>query len=414
VVKLASGAVSMDFLVLAANVSCGFDNWCPALAYHVPAAKTVLPPDLLASLSKAALGVAAGVGGVATIRQKRRERARLGRSIDSRTLAEKLAKHARLGAAPSLADAQVDVLASTLEGLHLAAERRMAGMREAITMLHESKFEAVEQILAAAGKTSAAPGTPAAKRAAEAFRHLGNIALLHDADAAKQAYAMAVELNPEDAAALFSLGKLQKQAGDLDAAARSFERMLALGNRTGRHNIVAGAASNLFPIFQTRGDFSSADAILRRGLAATEELGDEEATASLYGCLGGNWLHRGDLAEAEAMHRKSLRLFEELEVEPGIASQYGDLGTVHRMRGDFDLAEAMYKKSLAVSEPSGLTELSANQHTHLGSLYMQRGDVIQAGGYWRKARELYRQIGMKPQADQIDALLRGGNFPAAS
>lgn len=401
----------MDFLVLAANASCGFEHWCPGLAYNVPLAKTGFPPGLLAALSKAGICVLMIAGAIVTIRQKRKKPAHLARRIDSHALAEKLAKAARLSAAPWLTDAQVDVLAYTIEILHVVAEGRPE-MREAIAMLHEGKFGGVEQVFAKMGKTSAAPGTQTAKRAGEAFRHLGNIAVLYDIAMAIQAYETATELNPKDTAALFSLGQLQTQVGNLDAATRSFEQMLVLGDGARRQNIIAAAAGSLGSILQTRGDLGAAEVMYRRALAVNEKLGHGEGMASQYGSLGLIRRDIGDLAGAEAMHQKSLALFEELDFKPGIAAQYGDLGTVYRMRGDLDQAEAMYKQSLNISEAAGLTGFSANQYANLGGLYMQRGDRMQACANWRKASDLFGSLGMRPEMAQVELLLSTGGAPS--
>jgi protein O-GlcNAc transferase len=419
----------------------------------------------------------------------------------ARALAEQLAKEARergrfegmqeVGLALSQKDGQIQALTRTIEELRQGAAQGTPGMERALAMLREGEFEAAEALFAAIGEAKAAEGAAANKEAAHAFRNLGNIAFLHDTDKAMRAYVKATELDPDDPDGWNQLGLLQRRAGELDASVRSFEHVLALGNRLEDRGWVAAATGNLGLIYrrrgdleqaeamhrkslalnealdrkegmatdygnlgliyQTRGDLDQAEAMHRKSLAIEEALGRNEGMANQYGNLGLIYQKRGDLDQAEAMHRKSLAINEALDRKEGMAADYGNLGLIYRTRGDLDQAEAMHRKSLAIDEALGLKEGMANQYGNLGiiygtrgdldqaetmfrkslpigealgrkegmaatygnlgMLYEQRGDIAQACTHWRKARDLYAQIGIPPQVEKFEFLLRAANCP---
>src|SRR6202042_3343730 len=66
------------------------------------------------------------------------------------------------------------------------------------------------------------------KQAAAAWRNLGAIAGLRDPKSAREAYARAVMLDPEDTDSLSQDGWFELDAGDLAAAERSYRQLLTL------------------------------------------------------------------------------------------------------------------------------------------------------------------------------------------
>lgn len=199
---------------------------------------------------------------------------------------------------------------------------------------------------------------------------------------------------------LLALGELDALLG-LHATARAVagEGTLAQAALTG----------NLGLIYRRRGDLTQAEATHRKALTIHEELGHREGMANQYGNLGLIYMTRGDLTQAEAMHRKSLAIEEELGRRAGMASDYGNLGLIYLTRGGLTQAEAMYRQALAIDEELGRREGMAIQHANLGAIFRQRGDLDQARTHWEKARDLFAQIGMQPELEKVEGLLR--NLP---
>ncbi len=103
---------------------------------------------------------------------------------------------------------------------------------------------------------------------------------------------------PDDPAGWNRLGQLQLRIGDLDAAVRSFERVLALGNQAADQTLVAAATGNLGVLYSTRGDLDQAEAMYKKSLEIDEALGRKEYIANQYGNLGILYEQKGDMAAA--------------------------------------------------------------------------------------------------------------------
>ncbi|MGF1619631.1 MAG: tetratricopeptide repeat protein [Rhodomicrobiaceae bacterium] len=309
----------------------------------------------------------------------------------------------------------------------------------------------IEAKLAERAAAHEAKGHEERRISARYHRQIGALAFLHDTQKALAAYAKATELDPDDPEGWNQLGQLQWRIGDLDAAQRSYERVMALGNQLEDQALIAVATGNLGTIYWTRGDFDQAETMSKKSVAIEEVLGrkkgmavqygnlgafhhtrgdleqaetmyrkalaiDEaldrkEGMASNYGNLGVLYKTCGDLGQAEAMHKKSLAINKALGRKEGIASDYGNLGILYAIRGDLGQAEAMYKKGLAIEEALRRKGGIANAYGNLGDLYAEKGNIVQACAHWRKARDLFTQIGMKPQLEKVEGSLREAGCP---
>jgi len=282
-----------------------------------------------------------------------------------------------------------------------------AAGREAVERFNATgDQEAARAVLLKLARAEEEAGQVANRQAAERYRQLGALAFLDDTEAALRFYAKATDLDPDDAEGWNQLGHLQHRTGDLDAAQKSYERVLALGNSVADQATVAAAYVNLGILYQTRGELREAEAMYKKALALDEALGRKEGMANQYGNLGNLFKTRGDLGEAEAMHKKALALDEALGRKEGMASHYGNLGIVYKTRRDFGEAEAMYKKALALNEALGRKEGMASNYGNLGNLYKMRGDLGEACSHWRTARDLFRAVGMKPEIEKLERQMR--------
>ncbi|OAB61292.1 hypothetical protein AY599_02025 [Leptolyngbya valderiana BDU 20041] len=107
------------------------------------------------------------------------------------------------------------------------------------------------------------------------------------------------------------------------------------------------------------------------------------------------------------MLRKSVAIEEELGRKEGMASDYSNLGVILRHGGDLEGAEAMHRKALAIDEELGRKEGMAYNYGNLGVIAVQRGDAAEARRLWMLARDLYVQMGARPDVEQIQGWLDG-------
>ena len=101
-------------------------------------------------------------------------------------------------------------------------EETLAAVAEGNTALAEAIFSEVEAREVSEGKA-------VYRKAAEAARHNGAIAFLHDTDKAIAAYRRVTELDPENADDWNQLGRLLDRTGKLDAAETAYRKVESLG-----------------------------------------------------------------------------------------------------------------------------------------------------------------------------------------
>ena len=238
-------------------------------------------------------------------------------------------------------------------------------------------------------------GQQANLEAAEAARHLGSLAFLHDTEKAFAAYRQATELDPNNAEGWSQLGHLLIRVGELDRATQAYQEVEKIGIRTQDRELQAVAYSNLGIVYNTRGNLDLAEAMYRKALAINEDLESKAGMATNYANLGIVYMKRGDLDDAEAMYRKALAINEELGNKESMAINYGNLGIVYDIRGDIDDAEAMHLKSLAINEELGSKAGMATDYGNLGIVYMYRDELDQAEAMLLKSLALDEELGRK-------------------
>ena len=287
----------------------------------------------------------------------------------------------------SLAAAQPDATPSLQSAQAQLAQGDVTGAEAVFTQILKAKRASAQQKLA--------DGTAELKEAAEAARHLGALAFLHDTQAALTHYRTATDLDPDDPEGWNQLGHLLDRIGELDRAIEAYDRVLSIGEARQDRECISAATGNLGTIYLTRGDLGQAEGMLKRGLDLDEELDRKEGVAAKLGNLGLIYRTRGDLDQAEDMHKRALALEEELGRKEGMASDLGNLGIIYKTRGDLNQAEEMYKRALAIHEELGRKEGMANQLGNLGIIYNIRGDLDHAEDMHKRAIAIEEELGRK-------------------
>jgi predicted O-linked N-acetylglucosamine transferase (SPINDLY family) len=196
-----------------------------------------------------------------------------------------------------------------------------------------------------------------------AWNLLGEILNPNDAAAAEAAWKRALEIDPENAEALFHLGNRARERGENEAATVLYERALA---RSPAH---PGVLNNLGLSFEAIAQFDRAEQCYRQVLAVQSQHAD--ALANLANLLHGRarhqeaalayekaiavrrefpvrfWISRGvtlgelgAFADAEASFREAARL------DPAHLRAQIDIGSLRILQGKFDEAEAPLVRAL--------------------------------------------------------------------
>jgi tetratricopeptide (TPR) repeat protein len=314
---------------------------------------------------------------------------------DAMKLAEKLA------AEKGEKDAQViKSLQETIQALTLVNTKKY-DINKAFELLDQGDTTQAEAIFAGVAAEARQAGKEASISEAEALRHLGSLAFLHDTQKAFIAYKRSTELDPESLDGWNQLGHLYRRIGELEKAENAYRTLQKLSllqqNREGE----AAALGNLGIVYQVCGDLERAIEYHEESLAIEKKLGRKESIANDYGNLGNVYRIRGELDRAIEYHEKSLTIEKELGRKEGMASDYGNLGNVYQIRGDLNRAIDYYEKSLALNRELGRKEGMASDYGNLGNVYRICGELDCAIEYHEKSltieKELRRKEGMANQ-----------------
>jgi tetratricopeptide (TPR) repeat protein len=197
--------------------------------------------------------------------------------------------------------------------------------------------------------------------------HMGEGALTFygDPQASLAAYRRAHALDPENIAAIDSIGQLELIFENLKAAEDAFRQVLDLGRFRDDKRAIAAAYSNLGVIAMTRGDYEEAVDYYNQGLALDEELGSKKRMAAHYSLLG-------------------------------VAAFKQD---------DFDTAVDYFNRALALNKKLGRKEGMALNYAGLGVVAFTRGESLEARQFLVQARGLFAEMGAQPEVALTDQLL---------
>ena len=196
---------------------------------------------------------------------------------------------------------------------------REATVETALARLADGDAADAKAILSDIVDRKAAESAAAASEAAAAARHLGTLAMLDDTLEALRAFRRASDLDPSEAWTWIHISRLERQKGDIEAAA----------------------------------------AAARRARQAAEQAGDDRDVAVADSEFGNVLVAQGNLAEALTSYRAALAIAERLaEADPGNAGWQRDLcvslwklGWAEEAAGNPTAARDWYRKAIAIIAP---------------------------------------------------------------
>jgi tetratricopeptide (TPR) repeat protein len=272
---------------------------------------------------------------------------------------------------------------------------------QALDLLKAGKPSEAEPLLQAVADDKAKTADTESKEAAAAYRNLASIASVSSPGRARDYYARAAQLDPDNVEGLYWNGAYQLEAGKLDAAQAAYQRLdrMAGSSDDGWH---FWAKIGLGDVSVPRGDLAAAFKSYSEGLAIAERLaksdpGNTEWQRNLSVCfnrIGEVQMNQGNLAAALRSYREGQAIAEGLvQSDPGNAERQRELsafldkiGDVETRQGDLPGALKSYRDghaivdSLAKSDPGNARwqrDLSVSIN-EIGNVQAAQGDLSAA------------------------------------
>jgi len=205
-----------------------------------------------------------------------------------------------------------------------------------------------------------------------AYRNLGAISGLADLKRAREAYAHATALDPDNPDGLFWAGWFELETGDLHGAENFYTRLLQLDGKGATEDQMLWARTGLGDIAVARGNLLDALTSYRDSLAIAERLA------------------KADPGHAGWQHDLSL--------------SYENIGDVLEAQGNLPDALTSYRDSLAIAERLANDDPGdAQRQRDLSLSYDNVGDVLEAQGNSPDALKAYRDgLGIRERLAGVD------------
>jgi tetratricopeptide (TPR) repeat protein len=227
-----------------------------------------------------------------------------------------------------------------------------------VKLIAEGKTEEAERLQIEAAQDDEAAGKARNRKAAERHRTIAGTSGLADPRKAREHYAKAVRLDPDNVDGMFLHAQAEEQAGNLPAAEKAFETVLLLKD------------ANEFDVYHS------------------------------YRFLGTIKLARGELEQAREYHalalREAKRLADRFPDSPpfqrGLSLAHAGLADVMRAQGDFDGAVLAFSDALAVAQRlASASSADLLLARHLASSHHNLALALKGKGEPDRALEAYRQ-----------------------
>ena len=335
--------------------------------------------------------------------QRKRESEQRRQLADLRALVDKLISISPAQAAPGSERAIGEAVTAAADG----AAKGDLRLARAMELLQAGQIEAAEQSFRTVAEEKARAAATIGKEAAAAYRNLGAIAGLADPRRAREAYARAVELDPDDREALYWSGYLRLLAGDASLAEQDLRKLLQISLQAADERGVYRAHLRLGDILVGRDNASGAREQFDRAhqianLNATRHHGDAEWQRDLSVAeskIGDILYAQGDLARAQLAYRRSLAIADRLaSTDPRNTGWQYLRGVGHERVAEIlfaqgDLAGALKEYEAKRAIIAGLVEHDRRNASWLRDLAVAHekvGTVLRAQGRLAEAHAAYQ------------------------
>jgi tetratricopeptide (TPR) repeat protein len=209
-----------------------------------------------------------------------------------------------------------------------------------------------------------------------------------------------------EAAALYRMGVVCWQMGDLQRASTHLEDVLLISREQDDRRSIARALNTLGVVNQSRHRYPEAQGQHEEAMALFATLGDRVGEGQARANLGIVYWFRGRYLEAIDCFKQDLAVTRTAKDRNGEAIALGNLGNVYRRIGRNDEALKCHSTALRIFERNGNRAGIASAGTNLGAALGQAGRWADALRRQEAAHEMFVKIGDEVNAaETLSALI---------
>jgi tetratricopeptide (TPR) repeat protein/type II secretory pathway predicted ATPase ExeA len=204
-----------------------------------------------------------------------------------------------------------------------------------------------------------------------------------------------LDLRSRGGAAHSRIGRLNRETGRLDAAARHLAAALSLFEQSTDERGIASTVDDIGKLHWLRGDYPSALEFTQRALAMRRKIGDRRSIALSLNNLGLVFQDSGQFQRALESFEQALGIRREIGDLVGVSVTLNNLGTIAQDQRDDRRALAFFSEAYEIAKETGDRNRIALVLTNIGETHSRLGDAALAIAHLRKAEELADELGDK-------------------
>ncbi|MFX1538709.1 MAG: tetratricopeptide repeat protein, partial [Promethearchaeota archaeon] len=187
-------------------------------------------------------------------------------------------------------------------------------------------------------------------------------------------------------------GKIKKEKGEMDKALEYCEKSLSLYKELGLKRELGFIFHLIGSIYLAKGELNRALDYFMEIMNTGEELNHMLLRALSYYAIGGIYLSLGELDQSINYYHKCLALKETL---PFTLKQdsLNNIGIALVSKGEINQGLEYYQQSLALNEANDNKKSIAINLGNIGEVYIEKDDLLSASDCFKRALNIYRNIG---------------------
>ena len=204
-----------------------------------------------------------------------------------------------------------------------------------------------------------------------------------------------LDLRRKGGAAHNRIGRVHRDIGSLDEAARHLTTAMALFTAEEDERGVASSIDDLGKLHWLKGEYEPALAALRDGLARRRRLADRRSIALSLNNMGLVLQDSGKFKQALDAFAQSLMIRRDIGDLVGVVTTLNNLGTILQDQRDFLGALRLFNEALDVAQQIGDRNRTAIVLTNIGEAHYRSGSPTKAIEVLEQAEDLCDELGDK-------------------
>ena len=193
--------------------------------------------------------------------------------------------------------------------------------------------------------------------------------------------------------------------GELERAMELYGQSLAVEEQLGDLQGKSATLHAMANVWVTRGELERAMELYRQSLAIKEQVGDLKGKSATLHQMANVWVTRGELERAMELYRQSLAIKEQVGDLQGKSATLDMIANVCMARDEWEQAENSLTEALALARRVGDRQGIAFKTVKLGQVAQARGDQAHALAAYQEGLEIFQNLGMPGEAEQVRQMI---------